>query len=215
MKIARQTLREQTVDAVRDQILAGDLEPGRVLREVHLAGELGVSRTPLREALLELTREGLTRKTVGHGFVVSPLEAREVHELYPLRALLESEALREAGLPSDERLAELARLNEKLGTELPGQDWIRLDNRWHELLVESCGNRHLRDFVQRLRKHTLRYELAFLADADAPGPSIRQHEEILDRLREGDLDSACQKLAENMTVGIDALLEKLEAREKL
>ena len=213
MRIARHTLREQAIDILRERILTGALGPGRVLREESLAKELGVSRTPLREALLELTREGLTRKTAGRGFVVSPLEAREVRELYPLRALLESEALRQSGVPTGQRLAELESLNDELRAEAAGPGWIRLDNRWHELLVEGCDNRHLRSFVRGLREHTLRYELAFLAGVGDPAASTRQHGEILRQLESGDLDSACRTLAENMTVGVAPLLDRLESAE--
>ncbi|MEM9555011.1 MAG: GntR family transcriptional regulator [Acidobacteriota bacterium] len=210
MKIVRANLRDQAVEMLRERMLSGDLAPGQVMYEEALAAELGISRTPLREALLELTRERLTSKRTGRGFVVCPLEAEEVRELYPLRALLESEALRQSGIPDPDRVAELESLNEKLQAEPPGVGWIQLDDAWHELLIDACHNRHLRPLIRHLRTLTRRYELAFLAAIGSPVASTSQHGDILRQLREKDLDAACRTLADNMTIGVEPLLAWLE-----
>lgn len=210
MKIVRTSLRDQAATLLRQRILSGDLPPGQVMHEEALAADLGISRTPTREALLELTRERLASKCTGRGFIVCPLEAEEVRELYPLRALLESEALRQSGIPEAGRLAALGTLNEALETEPPGVSWVRLDDQWHELLIEGCSNRHLRPLVRLLRTLSHRYELAFLAAVGDPVTSTEQHTAILSHLRAGDLAAACRDLANNMTVGIEPLLAWLD-----
>lgn len=210
MSLTRQTLRAQATEWLHDEILSGELPPGSVLREEAVASRLGVSRTPLREALLQLTRDGWLQKETGRGFVVRPLEVRDVQELYPLRALLEPEALRQAGIPGASRLRELRALNRELRAETPGSTWIRLDDRWHELLIHECQNRHLRSMIHNLRDQTYRYELAFLREGGDPVASTNQHEEILRHLGAHDLASACRILSENMTAGMAPLLAWLE-----
>jgi len=204
------TLGNQVADTLRERILSGELSAGRVVREVALASELGVSRTPIREGLLSLEREGFVRKTPRKGFRVSPLEAREVRELYPLRALLETQALRESGAPSAANLDELEQLNDRLRQEPAGIGWVRLDNEWHDRLVSGCTNQHLQKILGGLREHSLRYEIAYLQTGADPQSSTGQHREILASFRKGNLDGACATLAENMTVGMDSLLAWLE-----
>lgn len=210
VRIDRQTLRAQATAVLRERILSGELTPGQVLREEHAAARLGISRTPLREALLQLTRDGLLSKDTGRGFVVNALDARDVRELYPLRGLLESEALRQAGIPGPRHLDDLETLNRELRAEPPGAGWIHLDDRWHERLVAGCDNRTLHAMMHKLREQTHRYELAFLRGGGDPVISTGQHEEILRHLRSGDLEAACKILAENMTVGMASLLGWLE-----
>src|SRR5690348_14261223 len=104
-------IRENTSDsvaaAVRRLILDGELTPGERINEVHLSRELGVSRTPLREALAHLTHEGAVDAIPRIGHFVRPLTVEEGEQLYEIRPLLDPEALRLAGLPSKERIRQL------------------------------------------------------------------------------------------------------------
>src|SRR3569623_316123 len=82
-------IRERLETALREMVVTGALEPGGKLNERVLAGRLGASRTPLREALLQLEREGLIRSDLRRGFTVEPLSAQEVREVYPMNACLD------------------------------------------------------------------------------------------------------------------------------
>ena len=149
--IERISLRRQVLEEVRQLILEGRLASGSRIREGELAAEIGVSRTPVREALNSLEREGQVFSDPGKGFTVSELSANEAQELYPLRALLEPLALRLSGLPDDQTLTDLRDLNESMTTVTSGPAWIDTDDRWHDLLVEevpqSASASHDRQFA--------------------------------------------------------------------
>src|SRR5438552_13883463 len=94
----RPNLGEALVVTLRERIVDGRLPAGERLNEVHLAASLGVSRTPLREALGRLTAEGALTSSPRLGFFVRPLTAEEFRQIYPIRAILDPEALRLAGI---------------------------------------------------------------------------------------------------------------------
>ena len=123
--IQRQNLSSQALEEIRRLILEGNLAPGGPIVESGLAADLGVSRTPLREALHSLEREGLVTSEPGRGFLVAQLVAREAQELYPLRALLEPLALRLSGLPDRKALVELTTLTQKSPTQRPAGNGLQ------------------------------------------------------------------------------------------
>src|SRR5579862_5669072 len=104
---ARDNLGNALVATLRRMILDGRLPAGQRINEVRLASALGVSRTPLREALARLAQEGALSAMPNIGYSVRPLAADEVEQLYDIRPLLDPEALRLAGLPSPQRLEHL------------------------------------------------------------------------------------------------------------
>src|SRR2546423_2848361 len=113
--IPRAPLRAEVRRALIETLTRGDPPPGTPLSEPALAAGLGISRTPLREALLGLAHEGLLETTPGRGLSVAPLTSREVEEIYPMLWTLEGLALRSGPLPDDHALDALERLNESLG----------------------------------------------------------------------------------------------------
>src|SRR5436853_385060 len=110
----RGNISEELADRLRNMIVDGGLAAGERINEVHLALRLGVSRTPLREALARLAREGTLASVPRIGWFVKPLTLDEFDQLYPIRPLLDPEALRLAGLPSPARLEQLEALNRRI-----------------------------------------------------------------------------------------------------
>src|SRR3954468_13333373 len=135
-----ETLSDAASLAVRNLIVDGSLPAGARINEVHLAARLGISRTPLREALSGLEREGALDNVPRIGWFVRPLTLAEFRQIYPIRPLLDPEALRLAGLPSPARLAALASLNDRIGAERRADAIIALDDEWHRLLIADCPN---------------------------------------------------------------------------
>ena len=210
--IERISLRKQVLEEIRRLILEGQLASGVRIRESELAAAIGVSRTPVREALHSLEREGQVFSDPGKGFAVSELKTKEAQELYPLRSLLEPLALRLSGLPDDQTLKKLRDLNDALMAVTSGAAWIDADDRWHDLLVEKCPNRHLLRMIDNLRRLTRRYEFAYLAGTQNDmAASTTQHEEIVASLEAGDLDQACDLLADNMVIGVEPILRWLQS----
>src|SRR5690349_21308913 len=105
--LSRDNLSDQAAGLVRTMIVNGELPAGHRINEVHLALRLGVSRTPLREALAGLEREGALTSVPRIGWFVRPLTLDEFRQIYPIRGLLDPEALRLAGLPSPDLLKRL------------------------------------------------------------------------------------------------------------
>src|SRR5688572_27208276 len=112
--LPRSNLSDDVVDAVRNMIVDGTLAAGERINEVHLSHRLGVSRTPLREALALLAREGTLTSVPRIGWFVKPLTLDEFEQLYAIRPLLDPEALRLAGLPPSDRVEQLERLNAQI-----------------------------------------------------------------------------------------------------
>ncbi len=207
----RRNLSVEVEDQLRREVLAGQLEPGSRLNEVGLSERLGVSRTPIREALSQLVGEGLVRQLPRRGFFVTELSVDEVSEIYPIRRLLDPEALRLSGLPSERDIARLRSLNERLRAEPRGEQRVALDDRWHLALVARCPSRTLLALIRQFIDRTRRYEMAYMGSGQGAVTAVEEHEAILDALEQGDLEAACDGLRQNMTSAVEPLVEWLSA----
>ena len=198
---------------IRYMIADGELPPGEHVNEVRLAGQLDVSRTPLREALSQLTAEGLLECKPRRGFFAKSLTVDEVKQLYPLRALLDPQALRLAGIPNQKRISELRRINERIAKVKgrPGRA-IDLDDKWHRTLLADCPNQILLGFIEQLIWQSRRYEFAYLSQIKNVEMATDEHEAILVALEKSDLPNACKLLAQNMTSAREPLLAWLRSR---
>lgn len=151
---AHRPLYEEVAEHVRQRIFARQLEPGSWIDEQQLCAELGISRTPLREALKVLAVEGLVTMRPRRGAYVTEMSERDVREAYQLLALLESDAA--AGVAeraSDEELRELQSLHETLEASLDQREaFFAANERFHLRLLEIEGNRWRLQMVTDLRR---------------------------------------------------------------
>ena len=212
--LSRADLSASLVSRIRDLIVSGELPAGERINEVHLATRLGVSRTPLREALSALGGEGAIVVVARRGFFVMALSMEEVMQLYPLRAILDPAALRLAGVPSRESIERLRTLNHRFVRARDSLKAIDLDDRWHLELLAGCPNTILLDLIRQFMRRTRRYEVGLMRARRQVGQSGACHEAIIAALEAGDLDSACAALEGNMRSGEAPILEWLQAREK-
>ena len=212
--IVRVPIRSEVRRILLEGMLRGDPAPGSTINESELSGLLGVSRTPLREALLNLAGEGFLRAAPGKGFFVLPLSAKEVEDLYPIIASLERLALRTSPPPSKAEIRRLTEINQELASE--GGNWelaLQADERWHEALVSRCGNERLLATIRTLKYHAQRYESAYMRHSGTVIRSVDQHRAILRSLREGEVESAGRLLDANWKISQDFLLPWLRERE--
>jgi DNA-binding GntR family transcriptional regulator len=209
----RPNISEELVETVRAMILSGALNAGSRINEVHLAAQLGISRTPLREALTRLVTEGAITSAPRLGFFVCPLSVEEVENLYPMRALLDPAALRISGLPPPDRLERLERLTRRFAEAVDPEQAVRLDDEWHLELIAGCTNPILLGFIEQMIWRTRRYELALMRARANVERATGDHEAILARLEAGDLEGACAALKRNMESGMQPILDWLAARE--
>jgi DNA-binding GntR family transcriptional regulator len=213
LPLVRDNLSDALTVELRHMIVDGRLPEGERINEVHLSQRLGVSRTPLREALARLTQEGALRAVPRIGYFVRPLTLEEFEQIYPIRPLLDPEALRLAGLPSRGRMERLRALNERLEAAADADEIIALDDAWHLELIAGCPNRVLIDLIEQFIRRTRRYELALMRERENVLVAGGAHRAILAALRRRDLDAACAALRSNLQTGFEPIASWLRTRE--
>lgn len=186
----RQSLREQVAQALRDALVAGEMRPGVVYSAPVLAAQFGVSATPVREAMLDLAKEGLVEAVRNKGFRVTELSERDLAELTEIRQLIEvptvvrlADPARAADFDRLRPLAEEIVLTAQRGDLLA---YVNADLRFHVELLSLSGNAHLVAVVQDLRHRARLYGLKELYERGQLAESAREHLDLLDALRRGD-----------------------------
>jgi DNA-binding GntR family transcriptional regulator len=196
---------------LQERILSGALPPGTTIVPAEAAREFEVSATPMREALIELVRDGLLDNRANYGFTVRPLSAVEVNELYPLVWTLEALAIR-TPLPSADTLRQLERLNLQFAKASDPSRAYALDLEWHDTLVRDNGNKTLAETLAGLKRRIRRYETAYMRFAGDRPKSVEHHRRIISALRRRDVERARSILEERWRISISFLepwLEKL------
>ena len=205
---------DSVVIELRNMIVDGRLPAGDRINEVHLAKELGVSRTPLREALHLLAHEGALTSAPRIGYFVRSLTLEEFRQIYPIRPLLDPEALRLAGVPPKSRLQRLRELNERLEKTRDADTIIDLDDEWHLELIAGCDNQVLIDLIKQFMQRTRRYEIALMREQRNAVRACVQHRRIVAALSRHDLETACNALRANLKSGYEPMAAWLQNREK-
>lgn len=212
MPISRKPLRADVHKELLGLILQGALTPGQRLRDTELAQSLGVSRTPIREALLRLEREGFISSQLHQGFSVKPLSESEIRDVYPLVGLLECSALDEIPDPCPAKIQQLTELSEAMQQE--GSDALRrieLDEAWHRALVAESGNQHLTRILDDLKRILFRYEYAFMQVSQWVTASTEEHRAIVDSLERGKRREAVRLLDTHWDRTMKAILSTVFA----
>ncbi|MEZ5956634.1 MAG: GntR family transcriptional regulator [Hyphomonadaceae bacterium] len=211
--IDRANLNDTVEATLRGMIVDGSLSAGERLNEVHLAAGLGVSRTPVREALNRLMAEGAVETRPRLGYFVKPLTLSEFEQLYDIRPLLDPKALQLAGLPPPSQIEALERLNQRIARARSATARMALDDEWHLMLIARCPNRVLTDLIQNMMVRTRRYELAWMREADSADIANDGHVLIIQHLRAGHLDDACAALCANLGCAKPAIAAWLKTRK--
>lgn len=217
---------QKAVDHIRERILCGDLRPGFVLSESALAKDLGVSRTPVGEALRELAAVGLVEQVPRYGTIVRRVGRGEIVELYELREGLEPHAVALAVrriAPEDiERLQKLCDRLEAFDAEmkkvsrerLEGQqlrDFLATDMAFHALLIHAAGNSRIARLVRDSHVMTQLFGTQRLVhDRGIISEVCRFHARILAAVRRGDAEAARAVAAEHIRASLAHTLENLD-----
>jgi DNA-binding GntR family transcriptional regulator len=185
--------------ALRQSIISGALAPGMLLRQTELAEEFGTSRIPVREALNSLQAEGLVQIEPNRGAYVTTLSADELREIFDLRVMLETEALRRAvPLHSERTLRRVEAVQHELDAETVPAEWVRLDRAFHDALYEPSGRPRTLQMIAALRDSVQRFYLARLGpDARRPGWND-EHNGLMAQVRAGDAEAACATLTAHL-----------------
>ena len=199
---------------MRERIRSGELVPGQRLALEELTQSLGMSATPIREALRLLQADHLIDYKPHHGVVVKELPPDATVEIYRIRSVLEPLAAELAVESiSEERLAELERLHEALGTAVSagrGKHIAEINADWHWTLYESAQSTYLNDFIRRLWEgFPWRTMWALAGRAEQ---SLREHELLMQAIRAGDAAEAAACMRAHIVSGAETLVDGVERR---
>ena len=210
----RRTSTDRVYEDIRRKVIDSELSPGSQILEQDLAAMLGVSRTPVREALVRLENEGLVEIIPRHGIRIVPVSITDMREIYQVCVALESTAAglaASAGL-SREAIDGLVAICDLMTASLTRDEieqWALDDEAFHLRIVELSGNRRLReivancwDQVHRARMFTLR-----LHPHPQPAKSIQEHLAIVAAIRKGDAERAAALMRDHRRRGEDVQLE--------
>lgn len=192
------SLRGRVFHKLREDILNGTYKEHEELKEVTIGEELGVSRTPVREAFRQLELEGLIQIIPNKGAYVTGITEKDVKDIYMIRSLLEGLCARWATdhitkeqLEEMEENVYLARFHAEKGHM---EQLAQLDNRFHEIMYEACNSKMLEHQLKDFHEYVLRVRRKTLADLNRGTASNEEHEKIMLAIKAGDKDSA-EKLA--------------------
>lgn len=199
------TIGQMVYAVLREAILSGAFAPGEWLRQESLAAAIGVSRIPVRTALLQLESEGLVHFHPHRGARVRTMSPEQINEIYRLRSLLESYALRLSMTKmTPTRLAALRELAEQLDNQPEGSQFLDVRVRFYRELYDAENNPLLVEMIEELRSHVGRYLLGFRLSAQ----HHTKHVELVNHVAGGDLSAAEAWLyghLEAVRAGIQAL----------
>ncbi len=204
-------------ELIREAIVDGRLGPGQRLKEVQLAQELGISRTPIREALLLLQAEGLVDASPNRGSTVRAYDVHELEDVYELRALLEGHAARRAAARIGQiELAELRgscqRFEEIVDdADLPGRvtELVKENGLFHEMILDACGSDRLATMVRQLILTPLVYKSYIWYSPEQARLSLHAHAQLVKALEQGDAGRADAIMREHVFQARDVLLGHL------
>ena len=210
--IEKKTLHEEIANNLRELIMSGELQEGDKIKEDELCSSMGISKTPLREALRVLSVEGLIQLVPNRGSFVSTPTFEEIREMFDVMSVLEGICARAAAKKmSAKDLATLEKLHNKLEKNFKRRaqrEYIRINNQFHSFVQELAGNRTLNQIVNGLRQKILLYRYQSLNLPERFEQSIQEHRDLIEAFRKKDSKKAETLMRRHLKTQCDAL-EKL------
>jgi len=207
-------LREVVFNNLRDAILKGQLKPGERLLENHLADKLGVSRTPVREALRMLEQENLVELIPRRGAQVLDISAEDIKNVLEIRSALECVGIRHACMKmSAEELKELKKLNAEFERAFEDKDYERVattDEKFHDIIFKAAGNVKLTAIISNMRAQVYRYRMAYLKVYETKTAVINHHRGIVSAIENRDAQAGMKVMAEHIEHQTQVILKSLK-----
>ena len=187
-------LRDVVFQTLEQAILMGDLQPGERLMEIHLAERLGVSRTPIREAIRKLEQEGLVVNIPRRGAHVAEITKKDLSDVLEVRSALEELAVELAcERITEEELSELKEACLRFIRAIEHSDLeqsVRQDIAFHDVIYRASHNERLIQMATNLRMQMYRYRIEYLKDSEAHPVLIREHRTLIDCIERKDVEGA-------------------------
>lgn len=209
-----QPLREVVCESLRDAIRRGVLKPGERLMEIQLSEELGVSRTPVREAIRKLEQEGYVIMMPRRGTYVATMSIRDINEIFEIRTALESLS---NGLAAEriteEELEHLQRLLVIIGGYIKENDIEKIvdtDIEFHDLLYHAARNTRLVGIISNLRDQLTRFRTLSMSYPGRLEATLEEHREIVEAIAQGNVEVARKAAEKHMENSEKTLLQAMD-----
>lgn len=213
----RRLLREHVYTNVKNAIIGGDFQPGKRLIEEKIAADLETSRTPVREAIQKLEKEGLIYRLPRGGFAVKAVTEEEVEEVFGLRSILEGYAayLATSRITAEEmrKLEEIIRAEDEGLKDLNIDEFIRLDGEFHDVLYKAAKNARLYALLHDLRDYMYRYRVIILRYQRKPHLAVQDHKQMLASIKGKSPRQVDKLVRKHMIRGKDIIKKKIKQGE--
>ena len=215
-------LRDVVFNTLRKAILKGELKHGERLMEIALAERLGVSRTPVREAMRKLELEGLVVMIPRRGAQVANITEKDLNDVLEVRIALENLSIENACTRmTEEQLSQLLEAAKVFERTMADGNLVKLaeaDVAFHEVIYQSSDNRRLNQVLNNLREQIYRYRVEYLKDEETRNLLVKEHEELYEAIKARDVKTAQEisfRHIENQREAIvRSIREENEQREK-
>lgn len=187
-------LRDVVFQTLRKAILTGELKPGERLMEIHLAEKIGVSRTPIREAIRKLELEGLVTNVPRKGAQVAEISTKGLRDVLEVRRALDSFCAELAceRITSEEKdlLKEACKAFEEATKTKDATVIAKADVAFHDIIINATGNERLVALLNNLAEQMYRYRFEYIKDESQHDKLIKEHRELMDAITKGDVETA-------------------------
>ncbi len=212
-------LRDVVFQTLRNAILKGELKPGERLMEIQLAQRLGVSRTPVREAIRKLELEGLAIMIPRRGAIVADITVKDLEDVLEVRAALEELAVQDAcQYITEEQLRDLKRASAEFKKSLESDNLlacVEADMEFHEIIYGATNNKRLQQILTNLREQMYRYRLEYLKDKRMHRLLIEEHDTIRRAIKKKDKVKAGNAMRSHIVNQKECMVKSLTAHESL
>lgn len=211
-------LRDVVFNTLRQAILRGELKPGERLMEIQLANKLGVSRTPIREAIRKLELDGLVLMIPRRGAEVAEITEKNLRDVLEVRTALEELAVRSAcDKMTEEDFVELKRAATDFEVALKADDVTmiaELDVKFHDIIYNATSNQRLIQLLNNLREQMYRYRVEHLKSENARPRILSEHEGLIRSLESKDKEKAAEIICVHMSNQVEEVIRALNLGEK-
>lgn len=209
-------LRDVVFNTLRQAILRGELKPGERLMEIQLANKLGVSRTPIREAIRKLELEGLVLMIPRKGAEVADIKEKNLRDVLEVRSALETLSVRLAcERITDEQIEELKRAAKEFKFTLKSGDITKIaeaDVKFHDVIYEATENKKLIQLLNNLREQMYRYRVEYLKNETAHAKLLKEHEEIISKIEKRETQAAIASVCQHIDNQVEAVVDTIRTK---
>ena len=210
-------LRDVVFNTLRQAIMRGELKPGERLMEIQLANKLGVSRTPIREAIRKLELEGLVLMIPRKGAEVADITEKSLKDVLEVRRALEELSVKlTCDRITKEEMKELLQAAENFKKTLKSKDITEIaeaDVRFHDVIYTATKNQKLIQLLNNLHEQMYRYRIEYLKNEEVYPKLLKEHREIIDRISCGEKEEAARIVCEHIDNQVNTVMDAIRTKQ--